>query len=145
MRESDRTSGSWIAFILMAFVISGLAGVFATYALPIPMERALAREAALDAALEAARAADPATALAALAPRLDDSAAMISTGEGTLEQRIQRERIAMRARFLAEEAATAIRLRWLTIVVTAMGALFVVALLGGMARRGNSPPRRKSD
>ncbi len=142
MRDVDRTSGSWIAFILMAFVISGLAGVFATYALPIPMERALAREAALDDALVAARSADPAAALAALEPRLDDSAAMISAGAGTLEQRIQRERLAMRARFLADETATAIRLRWLTIVVTLTGALFVVALLGGMARRGGNPPRR---
>ena len=45
------TSGGWIAFAAMAFIVAGLAGVFATYALPIPMERGFAVDAALDEAL----------------------------------------------------------------------------------------------
>ncbi len=129
-----RVNGSWMGFAAMAFFIAGLSGVFATYALPIPMERGFAREAALDAALEAARGPDPSAALAALRPRLGESAAAVIDGVGTPEERITRERAAVRAQFLAEEAATALRLRWLCIMVSLTGAVFVAAIVGGMSR-----------
>ncbi|HEY8287971.1 MAG TPA: hypothetical protein VIG49_01795, partial [Acetobacteraceae bacterium] len=57
------------------------------------------------------------------------------------EDRIQRERAAMRARFLAEEQATALRLRWLVVVVNLMGAVFVAAIVGTVARRPSAPGR----
>lgn len=146
-RTSGGMSGSWMAFAAMAFVVAGMAGVFATYALPIPMERAFAVDAALDDALAAAHRPDPGPAIAALAPRLGDSSAALAQGANqgagqsaeSWEERIQRERAAMRARFLAEEAATATRLRWLTVVVSLMGALFVAAIVGGLSRRPPDP------
>jgi len=133
------TSGGWIAFAAMAFIVAGLAGVFATYALPIPMERAFAVDTALDEALIAARGPDPDRAIAALASRLGDSAAPLSQGTGSWEDRIQRERAAMRARFIAEEEATATRLRWLIVVVNLMGAIFVGAVVSIVSRRPVTP------
>ncbi len=132
---AQRMSGSLIAFTAMAFLICGLAGVFATYALPIPMERGFAVDAALDEALDAAHSADPATAIAALAPRLGESATPVAAGPGTLVERIQRERGVMRQRFLAEEAATALRLRWLCVMICLTAALFVGSMVGGLSRR----------
>ncbi len=130
-----QSSGSWIGFAAMAFVIVGLSGVFATYALPIPMERAFALDAALDEALVAAHGPDPAVALAALRPRLGENADAVLAGPGTAVERIQRERAAMRDRFRAEAEATAVRIRWLCMVVSVMGAVFVGALMGSLARR----------
>ena len=43
-----RVNPTWIAFLAMAFVVVGLAGLFASYAVPLPLQRAIAREAALD-------------------------------------------------------------------------------------------------
>ena len=44
----------WMMFAALAVMVVGLTGLFATYATPLPLERAMAREAALDAV-----AADP--------------------------------------------------------------------------------------
>jgi len=48
---ADRPNVALAAFVAMAFAVVGLTGVFATFAAPLPLERALAREAALDEAL----------------------------------------------------------------------------------------------
>jgi len=119
----------------MAFVIVGLAGLFASYAVPLPLERAVAREQALDAALAAAHGADPAAALEALRPQLGESAAALLPPAGDMDARIAAERLAMRARLLAEAASVAARTRFLLAVVTLMAAVFGIAILH-MARRG---------
>ena len=49
-----KTNFNLLAFVAMAFAIVGLIGIFATYAAPLPLERAVARETALDAVLAAA-------------------------------------------------------------------------------------------
>jgi hypothetical protein len=138
-RQAGSTTGgtnfNLLAFVAMAFVVVGLLGVFATYAAPLPLERALAREAALDAALAAARGANPEAALAALKPQLDDSTGVLVGGVGGIEERIAHERIAMRARFTTEAAATALRLRWLIGMVTLMGAVFTMTMMGSSVRR----------
>ena len=126
---------TWSAFLAMAFVVVGLAGLFASYAVPLPLQRALAREAALDAAQAALRAPDPARALAALRPELGDSADALLPPSGDMTRKIAAERIAMRARLEAESAAVAVRARILLAIVTLMGALFGAALLH-MGRRG---------
>jgi len=130
-----RINPTWVAFLAMAFVIVGLAGLFASYAVPLPLERAVAREQALDAALAAAHGADPAAALEALRPQLGDSAAALLPPGGDMDARIAAERVAMRAHLLAEAAAVAGRTRFLLAVVTLMAAVFGVAVLH-MARRG---------
>lgn len=128
--------GAWIAFLVMAFAAVGLMGLFATYAGPLPLERALAREATLDAALAAAHGPNPQAALAALRPALDDSAEAVLPWRPDIDRRIARERLAMRARFTADSAVLAVRLRWLVCLVTAMAAAFGVAVLHASRRRG---------
>jgi hypothetical protein len=129
-------AGTWIAFLVMAFGAVGLMGVFATYAGPLPLQRALAREATLDAALLAAHAPDPRAALEALRPALDDSADAILPWRPDIDRRIATERVAMRARFSADAAALAVRLRWLVCLVTIMAAAFGVAVLHASRRSG---------
>lgn len=130
----ERRSFGAFAFLVMAFVVVGLAGVFASFAAPLPLHRAMAREAALDAALAAARGADPEAGLKALGARLGDSAAALHGGDAaSLPARIQAERIAMRARFEAEAAALAFRLRLLIGLLTLSAAAFGVIIAG--ARR----------
>jgi hypothetical protein len=128
-------ASSWSAFLAMVFVVVGLAGLFASYAVPLPLQRALARDATLDAALAAARGPDPAAALEALRPQLDDSAKALLPPGGDMAEKIAAERAAMRARLLAEFDAVATRTRWLLAVVTVMGAVFGIAILH-MGRRG---------
>jgi hypothetical protein len=128
-----RPTGTLAAFLAMAFFIVGLTGLFACFAAPLPLERALAREAALDEAAAAARSADPAAALAPLQARLGESAAALAPGPD-LPARIAAERLAMRARFATESDVTLTRLRWLICVITGMGALFGVAMLNLAAR-----------
>ncbi len=120
---------TWIAFLVMAFVVVGLTGLFASYAVPLPYQRAISRDTALDDALAAGHAADPAAALAALRDRLGDSADAVLSPGTDLDARIARERAAMRARLLAEADAVATRTRWLICVITVMGAAFGAAVL----------------
>jgi hypothetical protein len=123
-------------FAGLAVGVVGLTGIFATYATPLPLERAMAREAALDAALMAANSSDPKAALAALSPVLGDSAAALADAPAAdFTARIWAERKAMRARFAAEAAQVATTLRYLVAVVTLTGGLFVVLIVGGLAKR----------
>lgn len=134
----NRPTGILAAFLAMAFFIVGLTGLFATFAAPLPLERALAREGTLDeAAVVAAQGGDPAAALAFLRTRLGESAAALVPGPD-LPARIAAERLAMRTRFATESAVTLSRLRWLICVVTGMGALFGVVLLRLAARTRRS-------
>jgi hypothetical protein len=126
---------SLIGFMVMAFAVVGMVGVFATYAAPMPLERALARETALDAALDAAKGPNAAAALAALKPKLGDSAAVLDGDPAGLPERIAHERPAMRAHFIAEAAETAFNIRLIVVVITVMGAVFGSVLLSGATRR----------
>ena len=134
MSMATNTRGNWMVFAAITVGIVGLTGVFATYAAPLPLERALAREAALDAALATPRSPDPQAALAALADRLGDSAAPLAGAPDGLPARVAAERLAMRTRFAAESAGLASQLRLLIIMITLMGAIFVVAIVGGFSR-----------
>lgn len=131
MSETTRADGgaTWTAFLAMAFIVVGLAGMFASYAAPLPLERAMAREAALDSALQATHAPDPAAAIEALRDRLGDSADALLPVGGDMPARIAAERLAMRTRLSAEAGAEASRLRLLIGIVTLMGAAFGAAVL----------------
>lgn len=126
----QKPSGARIGFLTMAFLVVGLVGLFSSFAAPLPLQRAFARDAALDAALAALHGPDPQAAIEALRPRLDDSADALLPVSGDMVARIAQERAAMHARFLAEADATDVRLHWLICVVTVMGALFGAAVLG---------------
>jgi hypothetical protein len=119
----------------MAFLIVGLTGLFATFAAPLPLERAIGRTAALDEILAAAPNPDYAATLDRLRPRLAESASTLAPGP-KLEARIRAERDAAAERFRAEAAATAVRLRWLVCLVTLTATVFGLAMMG--AGRGGS-------
>ena len=131
-RKPDPT---WSAFLAMTFVVVGLAGLFASYAVPLPLERALARDATLDAAQSAAHGPDAAKTLEAMRDQLGDSAGALLPPAADIDARIAAERTAMRVRLQAESDAVAARTRLLLGVVTVMAAVFGVAILH-MGRRG---------
>ena len=142
----DRGTGYAMAgFVAMAFAVVGMTGLLAAHVSRLPLERAMAREVVLDQALGLARAGD-AAGLEAMRPRLGDSAvilgamipgamipgAMFLAAGADFEARVAAERVAMRARRLAEADATATRLRALLVVVTIVAAAFgAAAMLAG--------------
>ncbi|MGH7103703.1 MAG: hypothetical protein ACREFJ_15040 [Acetobacteraceae bacterium] len=130
-----RVDGSQIGFLAMAFVIVGLAGIFATYAAPVPLARAIHKEAVLDQVLAAGVKPDAASILATLRPALGASAAAVLEGPGTLAERVANERGKLASEAMAEQAAVGARLRLIIIVATLAAALFGVAMLG-VGRRG---------
>lgn len=133
-KRARRGIGGWMAFVVMAFCVVGLTGLFATYALTIPIERAAARDAALDRVLAGA---DPATMRDALGgDEPGGGAAMLAGDPAGLPDRVRADRTAMHARIVEEAEAIAARLRWLVLIVTVMGAAFACAVMGSLA-----PPR----
>lgn len=128
-------SATTMGFMAMAFAVVGLTGLLGSTMAPLPLERAMARDAALDAVLQAAREPDPAAAVAALRPRLAESADAVLPLGGDLEARVARERAAMHARLLEQSATTGTVLRWLICIVTVLGAVFGIALQGMAPRR----------
>jgi hypothetical protein len=131
MKQIDPT---WFAFLAMAFAVVGLTGIFASFAAPLPLARALARDAALSEAQALLAAPDPAASLEALRPRLGDSASALLPAGGDMAARIAAERLAMRARLGAEAEATATRLRVLIAIVTVVAALFGCVVMGASRR-----------
>ncbi len=125
-----RNRGTWTAFLASAFLVVGLMGLFATFAAPLPLERALARETTLDDALATAGTPNQAAQLEALRPRLDDSAATVIDGSGDLQGRVAAARVAMRTQLQREADAIAGRLRLLIVVVTFVAALFGAIVMG---------------
>jgi len=117
---------TWVAFLLVAFAVVGLVGVFASYAAPIPLAREAGREAALDAVLAAAQ---DRPALERLRPALDDSADAVLDGTGPIAARVAAERQSMRLRFQAQAAALGVRLRWMIALIALTAAGFGVAVL----------------
>jgi hypothetical protein len=134
----QRNSGTWMAFLAMTFVIVGMAGLFASYAAPIPLQRAMARDATLDEALASGGA--PA-ALEGLRARLDDSAAEVIDGTGPLDARVAAARAAMRAELTHEADAVGERLRLMLVIVTIVGAVFGAVVVGASrAKSGETTP-----
>ncbi len=131
MQKPDST---WFVFLALTFAVVGMTGLFVTFAAPIALQRAVLRDEVLDAALAALAAPDPARALEALRPRLDDSAAALLPIGGDMEARIAGERVAMHGRFMLDHEATARRLRWLMAVVTLGSGGFGLAILASAGR-----------
>ena len=125
---------TWGAFLVMTFVVVGLTGIFATFAAPLPLQRALQRETALDEALAAAQGPNAQTTIEALRPRLAETAAALLPVGSDMDGRIARARAEMQASLQAEADALARRLRWLISVITLMGAVFGVAILHASRR-----------
>lgn len=131
----QRNNGTWMAFLAMTFVVVGLTGLFATFAAPLPLERAMLRDSVLDEALATAGRPDQANLLASMRTRLDTSAATVIDGAGDLATRVASARAAMHAEMQHEADAIASRLQLLVVVVTAVGAVFGAVIIGAAARR----------
>ena len=129
-----RQGGVWAAFLAMCFLVVGLTGGFALYGSPVPLQRALARDAVLDQVLLAGEAPDASARLGALRPALGDTAGSLLDGPGTLTDRVVRAREAVRADGEQEHAAAASRIRLMLVVVTLMATLFGIGVMG-LARR----------
>lgn len=119
-----------VGFLVCCFAVVGLVGLFATFAAPLPLQRAMAREETLDAAQEALSGPDPAAAIAALKDRLDDSAPALIPLPANPQAAIAAERVAMRARQRAEAEAVGARMRLMIGIVTVMAAVFGTAVTG---------------
>ena len=128
-----RTLSPWLAFLSACFAVVGLMGLFASYAAPLPYERAAARDAVLD---EALAAGDTKPALEPLRDRLDDSAATVIDGTGPLAARVAAARAAMHDTMRHEADAIGSRLRLELAVVTVVAAAFGSAMLVAAARAG---------
>ncbi len=122
-------SGAWGGFLVMAFIVLGLCGLFATYAAQLPYQRETFAETKLDAAL----AAPDATAqLDMLREALGDDGADAFKAEGDIRQRVETARHVLRKHFEGQAADIALRLRIVIMVFTAGSALFglmVVSIL----------------
>ena len=132
MKTPDRT---WFIFLALTFAVCGLTGLFASFAAPITLQRAMLRDEALDAARRALDTANPAASIEALRPRLDDSIKALLPFGGDMAARIDAERLAMHARLRIEDDAMATRLRWLVVVVTMGSAGFGMVLMGAASSR----------
>lgn len=124
-----------LGFLMMSFAVLGLTGLLAAHVAPLPLERALQREALLDEALAAARAGNSA-ALEAMRVKLGDSARTILPAGADFEAKVAAERTAMRARRMAEADATATRLRWMLVAVGLLSAGFGAAMMLAAIRGG---------
>jgi hypothetical protein len=134
MTPMGKPNYSLIGFLAMAFAVVGLAGIMATYTVPVPLARAMAREAALDDALAALSSPNPREALEALRPRLADSVdAVLPLRDGAVG-RVATERVAMRARLSAESAELGVKLRWMVVVLTLMALGFSTMLMQAARR-----------
>jgi hypothetical protein len=123
--SAPRGTITWMAFLVMTIVVVGLTGLFASYALEIPVERVALRDAALDLVLTGA---DPKS----LADSLGDSAPALTGDKAGLPARVAAERTRMHAEIAAEAAAVARRVRWLVVIVTVLGAVFACVIAGIM-------------
>jgi hypothetical protein len=135
-RLASREIGSWTAFLVMAFAVVGLLGAFATYAAQIPLERALARDTALDQARAASQSHDQ-PRLEMLRDALGDSADHLDPAPGYTPDRIDAERLRMRDAFRAEAEDVGFRLRIVIAAFTAAGALFGAFVLGIVRNTGS--------
>ncbi len=125
---------TFAAFLVMCFATCGLIGLFANFATPVPLYRLAAREVALDDATRALASPDPQAAIEALRPRLDESADALLPLRADMPSVIAAERAAMRERMLADAHAVSQRMIVMITTITAMAAIFGVAMLG-LSRR----------
>ncbi len=119
-----------MGFLAMCFGIVGLIGVFATFAAPLPLYRALMRDTTLDEALVALHSPNPQAGLDALKLRLDDSAAAFSPLPANPDAAVAAERRAMHQRFREDADAVAARMKLMIGIVTVMAAIFGGAITG---------------
>lgn len=114
----------WIAFLLACFLLTGMVGLFASYGPSIPLERALHRIMAVDAAATGGTLDEP-----SLRQALGKAADDVLTGPGDLPARLARARAAIIADAEEDEAGVGARTRLMIFVVTALSAALGAGIL----------------
>ena len=129
-----RPQATWTAFLLMCFALVGLAGMFASYAVTIPLDRALARTAVLDGVLAEARQPDPARQATLRMMLGPDVGPRVLDASGDLFDRVAAQREVVLQEGIQEERSVAYRIRVLVAVVTVTAGLVGSGIMG-LARR----------
>ena len=124
-------SRAWGGFLVMAFIVLGLCGLFSTYAAQLPYQRELFAEGKLDAARGAP---DAASRLEALRDTLGDDGAGAFATRGDLPTRIEAARRALRRHFQEQGADIALRLRIVLVVFTFGSSLFGLIVVSVLRR-----------
>ena len=133
-----RTFDTWTAFLLMLFGLVGLCGLFASYAPAIPLERAMARIAALD---EVAGPGDAARTDRCLRIALGSVAPMVLDGIGPMPERVTEARRVVVDEERREAASIGYRTRLMLGVVTAIAA-FLGAGIMALSRKATAQELR---
>ena len=125
-----RAIDGWTAFLAMLFLILGLCGLFASYAAPVPLERALARNAMLDGLQ---RSGAGTAELEAMRPALGDLAPTL-LADCPISERIGRARAMIADEARHEAASVGYRARLMVVVVMVLCAGLGTGILA-IARR----------
>ena len=124
-------SRAWGGFLVMAFVILGLCGLFATYAAQLPYQRELFAETKLDGMIGSS---DASARLDVLRDTLGDDGVGAFSAGGSPDQRIETARLVLRKHFQDQAADIALRLRIVLVVFTGASALFGIMVLSILRR-----------
>ena len=128
---ASKDGRAWSGFLVMAFVVLGLCGLFATYAAQLPYQRELFAETKLDAALGAP---DADARLDTLRDALGDDGAGAFEAKGDTRDRIETARRVLRRHFQDQGADIALRLRIVIVVFTGAAALFGLMVVSVLRR-----------
>ena len=124
-----KNAPTWSAFLLMCFLVVGIAGQFGTFAPLVPFQAALERSAVLDQALLAGQAPDGPAQLEAMRRTLGRSADAVLSGSGTLTERVAAARATMISEQIREANSVARRTRIMVLTISTIGALLGVGVL----------------
>ena len=129
-----RPQAAWTAFLLMCFALVGLTGMFASYAVTIPLDRTLARTAVRDGVLAEGQQPDPtrqATLRMMLGPEVGPR---VLDGPGDLFDRVAAQREVVLQEGTQEERSVVLWVRRVVAGVTVMAGLGGRGIMG-WARR----------
>lgn len=129
-----RPNATWTAFLLMCFGLVGLTGLFASYAVTIPLERTLARTAVLDGVLAESRQPDPARRATLRGMLGPDVGPQVLDGPGELFDRVAAQRTTVLEEGVRETRSVIYRIRVLVAVVTVAAGLLGAGIMA-LSRR----------
>jgi hypothetical protein len=123
---------SRVGFLVTCFLMPGLIGTFASFSIPAPVVDEMHQRAALQDVLLAPTPAAQRAAIGRLPDAVDeDTAAMVTNGQGPIAARIAAAEANMHQEVIRQARETAYRIRLMVISITALCALLGVALLVG--------------
>ncbi|WP_428377511.1 hypothetical protein [Lichenicoccus sp.] len=129
--SNKRQGSAWGGFLVMAFIVLGLCGLFSTYAAQLPYQRALYADARLDAARNAP---DALAQLDRLRDALGDDGTGAFDSTGDIANRIAHAHSVLTQHFQQQGGDIALRLRIVLVVFTGAAALFGLMVVSVLRR-----------